>query len=89
MSRDRYSSSFRLIMQEVRVYTAHATPNGSDMNMAGKLGAECPCGFSFVTPHGQDDAVAVVQLHVDRVHKADYPQGISRADAIAELKEVK
>jgi hypothetical protein len=59
------------------------------MNMAGKLGAECPCGFSFVTPHGQDDAVAVVQLHVDRVHKADYPQGISRADVIAELKEVK
>jgi hypothetical protein len=76
-------------MQEARVYTTHVTRKGSEMNMAGKLGAECPCGFSFVTPHGQDDAVAIVQLHVDRVHKADYPQGISRADVIAELKEVK
>jgi hypothetical protein len=89
MSRDMYSSSFWLIMQEAQVYTAHATPSGSDKNMAGKLGAECPCGFSFVTPHGQDDAVAVLQLHVNRVHKADYPQGISRADVIAKLKEVK
>ena len=58
------------------------------MNMANKLGAECPCGFSFKTPHGQDDAVAVVQLHVDRVHKKDYPNGLSRADALKELKEV-
>jgi hypothetical protein len=57
--------------------------------MGGKLGAECPCGFSFVTPHGQDDAVAVVQQHVERIHKADYPQGILRAEIIGELKEVK
>ena len=76
-------------MQEARVYTAHVTRKGSDMSMAGKLGVECPCGFSFVTPHGQDDAVAVVQQHVERIHKADFPQGISRAAAIAELKEVK
>jgi hypothetical protein len=31
MSRDRYSSIFWLIMQEAQVYTAHATPSGSDM----------------------------------------------------------
>jgi hypothetical protein len=60
-----------------------------DVNMANKLGVDCPCGFSFVTPHGQEDAVAVVQLHVDRVHKADYPKGISRAEALTHLKEVK
>ena len=54
-----------------------------------KLGAECPCGFSFVTPHGEDDAVAVLQLHVQRIHKKDYPQGVSRTEALKEIKEVK
>ncbi len=57
--------------------------------MVKKLGAECPCGFSFVTPHGEDDAVAVLQLHVQRIHKKEYPQGVSRAEALKELKEVK
>jgi len=58
------------------------------MNMGSKLGVDCPCGFSFKTPHGQDDAVAVVQSHVERIHKKDYPNGLSRADAIKELREV-
>jgi hypothetical protein len=57
--------------------------------MAKKLGVTCPCGFSFVTPHGEDDAVAVVQLHVNRIHKKDYPKGLSRAEALKEIKEVK
>jgi len=54
-----------------------------------KLGVECPCGFSFVTPHGEDDAVAVVQLHLERIHKKDFPQGISRTEALKQIKEVK
>jgi hypothetical protein len=37
-------------------------------HMAEKLGVECPCGFTMSTPHGMDDAVAVVQLHLSRVH---------------------
>jgi hypothetical protein len=57
--------------------------------MAKMLGANCPCGFSFSTPHGEDDAVAVVQLHVQRIHKKDYPNGISRAEALKEIKEMK
>jgi len=57
--------------------------------MAKKLGTTCPCGFSFVTPHGEDDAIAVVQQHVERIHKKDYPKGISRAEALKEIKEVK
>jgi hypothetical protein len=57
--------------------------------MPKKLGADCPCGFSFVTPHGEDDAVAIVQSHVERVHKKDYPKGISRSEALKEIKEVK
>ena len=78
-----------MILQEAPVYATHATPSGSDMNMASKFSMECPCGFTFMTPHGQDDAVAVAQLHVDRVHKSDYPQGLSRAEAVKHLKEVK
>jgi hypothetical protein len=58
-------------MQEAQVYATRSWRNGSEMTMAGKLGAECPCGLSFATPHGQDDAVAVIQQHVGRIDKAD------------------
>jgi hypothetical protein len=78
-----------MVLQEIPVYTIDALSVSSDMDMATKLSMECPCGFSFVTPHGEDDAVAVAQLHVERVHKADYPQGISRAEALTHLKSVK
>ena len=50
------------------------------------LGSVCPCGFEFKTPHGEDDAVAVVQLHVQRVHKKDYPKGLSRSEVVKGLK---
>jgi hypothetical protein len=77
-----------MILQEAPVYVTHALDDVGDMNMAEKLGVDCPCGFTFATPHGQDDAVAVVQLHIDRVHKKDYPNGISRADALKDIKKV-
>jgi hypothetical protein len=54
--------------------------------MAKSLGADCPCGFSFTTPHGEEDAVAIVQLHVSRVHRKDYPNGIGRKEAVGLLK---
>jgi len=57
--------------------------------MAKKLKGECPCGFSFITPHGEDDAVAVVQQHINRIHKNDFPKGVSKADALKHVKEVK
>ena len=57
--------------------------------MAKKLGTNCPCGFSFVTPHGEDDAVAVMQLHIERIHKKDYPKDISKAEALKSIKEIK
>jgi hypothetical protein len=36
--------------------------------MSKNFGADCPCGFTFTTPHGLADATAVVQLHLQRVH---------------------
>jgi len=57
--------------------------------LAKKLGVECPCGFSFVTPHGEDDAVAVTQLHIQRIHKKEFPRGVSREEALKQIKEVK
>jgi hypothetical protein len=77
-----------MILQEASVYATLAPHDIGDMNMADKLGVDCPCGFTFATPHGQDDAVAVVQLHIDRVHKNDYPNGLSRADALKEIEKV-
>jgi len=58
-------------------------------DMPTKLNGDCPCGFSFVTPHGGDDAVAVMQLHVDRIHKKDYPKGVTRSEALKHIKPVK
>jgi hypothetical protein len=48
---------------------------------------DCPCGFNFTTPHGQDDAVAVMQYHIERIHKKDYPKGASREEALKHIKE--
>jgi len=51
--------------------------------MEGEFGADCPCGFTFTTPHGQEDAVAVVKLHLRRVHgKAN----ATRDEALAAIK---
>jgi hypothetical protein len=50
---------------------------------------ECPCGFSFVTPHGQDDAASVMQFHIQQIHKKEYPKGITKAEAIENIKEIK
>jgi len=54
--------------------------------MAKKLSGVCPCGFRFTTPHGEDDAVAVMQYHVNRIHKEEYPNGQTRAEAMEHIK---
>ena len=57
--------------------------------MAKKLMGECPCGFSFVTPHGEDDAVAVMQYHLKLIHKKEFPKGATKAETLKQIKEVK
>jgi hypothetical protein len=51
------------------------------------IGADCPCGFTFTTPHGEEDVIAITTLRVHRVHSKDFPKGVSRAEAIADLKK--
>jgi hypothetical protein len=53
--------------------------------MAEKLGVECPCGFSIATPHGMDDAVAMVQLHLQRIHPE---MNRSRAEVVKAIKKM-
>ncbi len=53
------------------------------------LMGECPCGFSFKTPHGEDDAAAVLQYHIERIHKKEYPNGVTKLQAMEHVKEVK
>jgi len=33
-----------------------------------KYGIDCACGFTMTTPHGNEDAIAVAQDHVQRFH---------------------
>jgi hypothetical protein len=58
------------------------------LEIVDKLDATCPCGFTFSTPHGEDDAVAVLQNHINRIHKKDYPNGIQRNEALKEIKKI-
>ena len=58
------------------------------MIMAKKITGVCRCGFSFVTPHGEEDAVAVMQYHVKLVHKKEYINGLTRAQTKADIIEV-
>ena len=50
------------------------------------LSGNCPCGFEFKTPHGENDAVSVLQDHVRRIHPSDYPKGLSREEALKSIK---
>lgn len=54
--------------------------------MAKNFVGECPCGFSFKTPHGEDDAIAVMQNHVSRIHPKDYPKGLTKKEALEHIK---
>jgi hypothetical protein len=54
--------------------------------MAKKLSGVCPCGFRFVTPHGEDDTVAVIQYHVKLVHKKEYPKRTHKSPSIGRYK---
>ena len=58
------------------------------MFMAGKFSGICPCGFSFNTPAGEDDAVAVMQYHAELQHKKEYPNGATKAEALKYIKDV-
>ena len=59
-----------------------------EVRLMGKsLTGSCPCGFSFKTPAGKEDAIATLQDHVARNHKDKYPKGLSRTEATEEIKE--
>jgi hypothetical protein len=52
-----------------------------------KLIGTCPCGFVITTPHGEAEAVEVMQNHVKRIHAKDYPNGITKEEALKDIKE--
>jgi len=56
--------------------------------MAEKFSGICPCGFSFTTPAGEEDAVAMMQYHAELQHKNKYPNGATKAEALEYIKEV-
>lgn len=51
-----------------------------------KLKHQCPCGYAFETFRSENDAVAMVQLHVERYHKDFLPFGITNAESLTLLK---
>jgi len=59
------------------------------MFMAEKFTGICPCGFSFTTPAGEEDTVAVMKYHAKLQHKKDYPNGATTAEPMKYIKKVK
>jgi hypothetical protein len=48
---------------------------------------DCPCGFSFLTRHDEEDAVAMLQYHIQRIHKKEYPIGVTKTQAMEPIKK--
>jgi len=46
----------------------------------------CPCGAEFKT-HSVDELYEIAQIHAATVHKTDFPQGISREQVNAMVKD--
>jgi hypothetical protein len=57
------------------------------LSLGEKLSGTCPCGFSFFTPFGESEAVEVMQNHVKRIHLKDYPNGVTKAEAMKHIKQ--
>ncbi|MGD0204767.1 MAG: hypothetical protein ABSC20_12805 [Candidatus Bathyarchaeia archaeon] len=55
--------------------------------MRKKLKGQCPCGYGFETFGSKNDAIAMVQLHVESFHKDFLPFGITNDEALTLLNE--
>jgi len=51
-----------------------------------RIKCQCPCGYSFEAFCSENDAVALVKLHVERFHSDVLPFGITHAEALTLLK---
>jgi hypothetical protein len=54
-----------------------------------KLRGQCPCGHVFDTFNDEQTAIVEVRLHFEQFHKDFLPFGITNAEALALLKEVR
>ncbi len=75
--------------EKVEGYThAELAARGMGSKPISILIGKCPCGFNFATPHGEDDAVSMMQYHVMKIHKSEFPNGLTREEALKDIKEV-
>ena len=57
--------------------------------MKKKLYGKCPCGYVFGTFYDEEEAIAAVRLHFERLHTDFLPFGISDEEALSLLIEVR
>jgi hypothetical protein len=51
-----------------------------------KVTWECPCGFTLEDVSEINEAVTIVQTHIEKFHKDDLPFGITRIEILMLLK---
>ncbi len=61
--------------------------HGRERSMDAMQMVTCPCGAEFKT-HTVEEAVEHAILHVKSVHPNDFPQGLSRDEALKMVREV-
>lgn len=53
------------------------------------LNVQCPCGYRFKTFGSNNDAIAIIKLHVESFHKDFLPFGITNDEALTLLNKGK
>ncbi len=54
-----------------------------------KLIWQCPCGFAIEVFRGLNDAITLVQVHIETSHKDYLPFGVTRTEILALLKKAR
>lgn len=54
-----------------------------------KLIWQCPCGFALEAFRGINDAITLVQVHIETSHKDYLPFGITRNEILALLRKAR
>lgn len=59
------------------------------MALSKKLIWQCPCGFALEAFRGINEAITLVQVHIETSHKDYLPFGVTRAEVLALLRKAR
>ncbi len=67
----------------------YVTNQKEGMVLNKKLIWQCPCGFAIEAFRGINDAITLVQVHIETSHKDYLPFGVTRTEILALLRKAR